>query len=476
MSKSNGNGESRQPSRNRNARYKVLYLPIDEVKPSPENEEIYGPIEHDQQTEDLIDSIERRGLSDPLLLTRDRFIISGHRRLYALRYLKYKEVPVWITKDKHDGNPEFHRLLAEYNPQRVKTPGSILREALLRDNNSADTYAAIRERREASLKVNAEFMVVKGDKDITPISDRRIPFLEAVQKVIEDLRPYWPLSIRQIHYRLLNDPPLRQTCQRSKYGPEHWRYKNDCDSYTSLVDLLTPARYLGYVPMTCIDDPTRPQKMWHGFASVSQFIQQDVDRFLTGYHRDRQQDQPRYIEVFAEKSTLFKIVSRACNQYYVPFSIGRGFCSVPVWRDIEKRFHQSGKERMTLIVVADYDPAGLNLADDAVRSLRDRHNIPVDGHRIAVNPEQIEELGLAEDFNPAKDGNKGLYNAFVERTGSNRTWEVEALPPDYLVDQIQAAIVANMDIGIYTAICEQEESDCDQLTHIRAEIADQLQL
>ena len=45
-----------------------------------------------------------------------------------------------------NGNAEYHRELIEYNPQRIKSVGSLLREALLRDNDAADTYAAIQER------------------------------------------------------------------------------------------------------------------------------------------------------------------------------------------------------------------------------------------------------------------------------------------------------------------------------------------
>jgi len=217
----------------------------------------------------------------------------------------------------------------------------------------------------------------------------------------------------------LNDPPLKQTPRRSKFNPEHYRYRNDRDSYNSLVDLLTSARYHGQVSMTCIDDPTRPQKTWGGFESVSEFVSQETDNFLLGFHRDRQQDQPRHIEVFGEKATLYRIIERACAEYYVPFSIGRGFCSIPVWRDIARRFRESGKRCMTLIIVSDYDPEGLELADDAIRSLG-LHGVPVDGHRIAVTGEQIEELGLAEDFNPAKE-TSSRFNSFVERTGDTKT-------------------------------------------------------
>ncbi len=458
-------------------RYAVKFVLIDSITPSPENDEIYGPIEHDDSMDNLIDSMRRKGMEEPILLTADRFILSGHRRHYAAKHLGWKQVPVRVRPDiRRIGNLEYHRELIEYNPQRVKTVGSILREALLRDNDAADTYAAIRERREASLTVDADFMTVSGEKEIEPISRKQQEFLAAVQRVLEALRPFWPVTIRKVHYGLvsLNPRPFKLTPERSKFSAAHYRYKNDKPSYNALVRLLKSARYLGYVPMTCIDDPTRPQKTFGGFDSVAQFVQQEIDGFLTGFHRNRQLDQPRHIEVFGEKNTLFNEISRACAEYYVPFSLGRGFCSVPVWRDIEKRFRLSGKERMTLIVVSDYDPAGFALAEDAIRSLRDLHNVPVDGHRIAVTKEQIKELDLAEDFNPAKEDGERL-NKFVRQTGGAKTWEVEALGSQYLVEQIKAAIEANMDMEVYDTICDQEEDDCEELCRIREQIASQLE-
>ena len=277
------------------------------------------------------------------------------------------------------------------------------------------------------MNVDVDFMAVDGIKEIPAVSDRRGEFLKTVKEVIEKLRPFWPVSIRQIHYNLLPSPPLKQSPKRSKFRAEHYRYRNDKPSYNSLVDLLRSARYHGQVSMTCIDDPTRPQKTWGGFTSVSEFVEQETWNFLKGYHRDRQQDQPRHIEVFGEKATLMRILEKACGDYYVPFSIGRGFCSIPVWRDIAKRFRDSGKERMTLIIVSDHDPEGLELADDAIRSLA-LHHVPVDGHRIAVTREQIDSLGLAEDFNPAKEDST-RYDAFVKRTRNTKTWEVEASIP-----------------------------------------------
>lgn len=47
-------------------RYAVEFMPIDDIYPSPENDEIYGKVEHDNQMDDLIESIREHGLEEPL--------------------------------------------------------------------------------------------------------------------------------------------------------------------------------------------------------------------------------------------------------------------------------------------------------------------------------------------------------------------------------------------------------------------------
>jgi hypothetical protein len=464
-------------------RYRVVWLPATEIKPSPENDEIYGQIQDDGQMDALVESIKKRGLEEPILLTADHYILSGHRRFYAVTtympsWFRHggNLIPCRIRSDiRREGNPHYHQELAEYNPQRVKTAGSLLKEALLRTSDAQDLRAAVKEYDEASMFVDCEFMAVNGSKIVEPVTDKKQEFLQAAVKCISDLHGYWPLSVRQIHYRLLNDPPLTLTPKRSKFDVERYRYKNDDASYQALVRLLRSARYHGHVSMSCIDDPTRPQKCFGGFDNVAEFVNQEIDNFLVGYHRDRQQDQPRHIEVFGEKSTLRNMIHKACEQYYVPYSLGRGFCSTPVWRDMAQRFRQSGRKRMSLIIVSDFDPEGLELADDAIRTLGQLWDIPIDGHRIAVTREQIDDLNLATDFNTAKD-TSSRYKSFVERTGDTKTWEVESLQPDYLVDQIQAAIEANMDLDTFNGVLEQEDAELDQLMTIREQIAGQLSL
>jgi hypothetical protein len=286
-----------------NSQYSVEFVPTDSVTPSPENDEIYGAIEHDHAMDDLIASIERIGLAEPIIISADNFILSGHRRYFACRHLRMETIPVRRQTIRRADDADFHRRLTEYNPQRIKNTSVLLREALLRYQDD-DASVLLYDHRRASTAVDVKFMPVVGSKCIRPVSEKKRTFLRAAQAVIQRLRPYWPLSIRQIHYQLLNAPPLISEPKQSRFDPEHYRYANNNRSYDALVDLLTNARYTGEVDMTCIDDATRPREVPRGYNDVAHFLRTEFANFLSGYHRSPQLDQPRHIEVLGEKNTL----------------------------------------------------------------------------------------------------------------------------------------------------------------------------
>ena len=354
------------------------------------------------------------------------------------------------------------RLLAECNPQRVKTVDAILRETFLqlaassasdiRTARSSDDDSMSDELRSTfNPSVEPEYMEVDGTKVVDVISEKRMQFLRSVVQIVEKLKDFWPLSIRQIHYKLLNEPPLKQNPQRSQFSAreieERYRYRNDKASYDATSRLCVSARYLKHIAFDSVDDPTRTIETNDGFSDAREFIEHETKWFLRGYVLDKQRSQPIHIEALAEKNTLLAIMRPVCKRYNVPLTSGRGFAGPSIWRKMARRFHASGKKRFALLVASDFDPEGFELADDAIRSLRDLWRVPVDYFRIAVTREQIDELDLAQDFNPAKESSP-RYKAFVERTGSDKSWECEALPPEYLRDELEKAINANMNAEI----------------------------
>ena len=62
------------------------------LKPHPINDKIYS----NQSCEDLEASISLNGLLEPLVITKENTVISGHRRLMACKNLNMKKVDVRV--------------------------------------------------------------------------------------------------------------------------------------------------------------------------------------------------------------------------------------------------------------------------------------------------------------------------------------------------------------------------------------------
>ncbi len=457
-------------------RYQVQLVPVEEIKPSPENNEIYGATNYDNDPAltSLVRSVERRGLEEPLILALDYYVLSGHRRLFAVQQLGWAKVPVRFANVTRADTTDYHRLLTEYNPQRVKSVATTLSEALLQSNGNDDGESWA-EYHEAKANPELKLMRVKGEKPAEPVGPRRQEFLAAVQKVVKNMCSFWPLSVRQIHYKLLNNPPLTQTTQKIN---ERWRYRNNLASYNKLSGLLVSARYEGAVPWNAIDDATRESKTYYHYANQADFIERQVRYFLTGYKRDRMEDQPNHIELIVEKNTLLNIVSDIAEKFHIPITALRGYGGPSLWREIEERWRAKvsnhagpNPPKCILIIVSDHDPEGLNLPDDAFRSLRDRHGVEVIATRTAVTMEQVKKYKLPS--NPAKETST-RFREYVKRTRTTSCWECEALEPAVLRQCVHDAILDAIDVDQLNAVQEREAEEKRDISNIRARLGSKL--
>src|ERR1700736_1993228 len=240
-------------ARRKGAKRKLGHIPISmvslsEIRPSPENEKLYKPVcADDPDLIALTKSIQEHGVQEPLVITQDGYIVSGHRRRIAALEAGLGEVPCRRLKIMREGHPEFVRLLAEYNRQRVKTRGELLREEIVSENPE-EAYEALTEYREKPSRITAETIELREEKFRSEISDAKKPFLDAVKQIIQRLSDFLPLSLRQIHYQLLNDPPLIHASKPNT------TYRNDLASYKALSDLVTRARHAGRINYNVISD------------------------------------------------------------------------------------------------------------------------------------------------------------------------------------------------------------------------------
>ena len=70
---------------------------LDSIKPAPENDDVYNAIAWDDpEISELARSIKERGLLDPILISSDGYIISGHRRRIASYLAKLELVQVRV--------------------------------------------------------------------------------------------------------------------------------------------------------------------------------------------------------------------------------------------------------------------------------------------------------------------------------------------------------------------------------------------
>jgi ParB-like chromosome segregation protein Spo0J len=440
----------------------IIQVPLGKIQPSPENDQLYGVIDpNDPDVRDLAEDVARRGVLDPLVLTPDYFIVSGHRRYTAARLAKLTVVPARFVAVRRT-DPNFLQVLQAHNKQRLKTPEQRAREEIVAAADPETAYLdllSFRRQRSRPADLGSLGIVLGERKKRSRISKAKRPMLQAAVAFIEQRRDFWPLSDRLIHYGMLNNPPLKHASKPDS------RYVNDLKSYKNLCELLTRARLTGEIPMRAIEDETRAEVLVRAFPDVGAFVREESGLFLQHYCRDLQRSQPAHIEVLAEKLTVRSIVETVCDNYCLPLTIGRGFASLPPRYKMAERFRKSGKDRFTLIIVSDADPEGECIAESFARSMRDDFGITsINAVKAALTPAVARGLGLPTIM-VAKTGSS-RRKGFVERHGE-QVWELEALPPERLQELLREAIESVLDRVRFEQEIAAEKADAATLANLR---------
>ena len=434
-------------------RRKLRLVSISEIKISGLNERIYRPISNDDPAiQELASSIEKDGILDPLVLSEDFYIISGHRRYAASQLAGLTMLPCFIRKGVKKDSDEFLKLLREFNRHRVKGVEEYLRESIIDVSDTrVDTELNLIIDRARRSYIEDEPMEIVGKKVRAEITQAKYPFLKAIIRVVQDRKPYWPLSDRAIHYALLNNPPLIHAKKPKSI------YRNDRASYQALCELLTRARLKEYIPWQAIADPTRPVTQWDVYPSVEPFIHEQMGAFLQGYWRDYTKSQPHHIEIIGEKNTLQSIIQPVAMDFCIPVTIGRGYSSLQPRYELSQRYKNSGKNKLVLLILSDHDPDGDEIAQSFCRSMRDDFDIEnIHPVRVALTKEQVELLRLPPIMQAKTTSNN--YAKFVTKHGHD-VFELEAVPPENLQQILKAAILSVVDIDALNREREQEQSD-----------------
>lgn len=90
-----------------NRRLKIEYIPIGELKPYGKNAKIHT----EEQIEQIMESIKKFGMNDPIAIWKDNLIIEGHGRLLACQSLGIEEVPIIRLDDLTDDERKAYTLI-----------------------------------------------------------------------------------------------------------------------------------------------------------------------------------------------------------------------------------------------------------------------------------------------------------------------------------------------------------------------------
>ena len=433
------------------------------VLPSPENDQLYRPVRPDDpEIQALAESIRDRGLLEPIVVTSDGRIVSGHRRYAACKIAGLRTVLCRVLSIHSVDDPdEFVRLLREYNRQREKTLAEKVREEVV-SADPDEAYRRLVEHRKAKSQVDVAPITLNAAKRRSTISPAKQPMLDAAMEVFWNRYSFLPLTVRTVHYALLNDPPLRHASKPDS------TYKNDVRSYKDLDDLLTRARCDGTLPMEWVRDDTRPVTTWSVHDDPRTFIREQIDGFLKGYYRNLMASQPNHVEVLGEKNTVDPILRSVVSDYCIPMTTGRGYSSLPPRNALAQRYWESGKDKLVMLIVSDFDPDGEVICESFARSMRDDFAIgDVHAIKVALRHDQV----IARNLPPSMEAktSSSQYKKFAAKYGT-QAYELEALEPADLQQILRDAIDAVIDRDAFNAEVDAERQDSVQLDVLRANV------
>lgn len=431
-----------------------------EIKTPLINDSLYQAPSEDRLIS-LANDIKVNGLINPIRVSKDLFIYDGNTRLKALKILGYNEIEVIVNEDLLSDSEDFIRLLVSANNQRVKTDKELLQEIQI--SISPMEYEKRR------MVINGDFVnldsiegSLKANREISDIKD---DLTKAIIEILLEYKQYLPLTVRAIHYILLDKNVLTNTKKKDSV------YKNDRSSYSGLSNLLTKLRINKTIKYEWIRDDGRKLYTNRGFDSAKRYIDYEVDRMFKNYYRDLQQSQKAYNIIFCEKETLRPILEKLTIKYGIPIAFIKGGSSLTIRHNFINDWQNSGSKRIiNAMVLSDFDPAGYRIKDTLIGSLQsdfknELKGIALNAFHIGITPKQIAKYNLHSDLD-AKESDKNFIH-FVNVTNSLKAYELDSLKPNQLLDEVEEAIKNCIDIDLYNDEQKKYNNDINEIETIR---------
>lgn len=256
------------------------------------------------------------------------------------------------------------------------------------------------------------------------------------------------LTVRALFYRFVARNILANTPQ----------------NYERVASVIDDGRKAGLVDWSAIEDRTRFLRGIADYADPTDWLSRNID----AYAEDIWADQDYYCETWIEKDAALGTVEGVCDKFRVPLFSCRGYPSSSELYYAAKRLERVRRDSRQPIVfyIGDHDPSGLQMTDNASNALATfaRTN-QIEFRRICLTMDQIDEYDPPENYAKESDSR---YNWYVEQTGRDAAWELDALDPIVIADVLSDAIKSVCDKDRFKASVRLEAENWKRLAEINA--------
>jgi len=284
--------------------------------------------------------------------------------------------------------------------------------------------------------------------------DFKVPVSKIVGIIIGLIPRYKVLTVRQIHYLLVEIPEAK--------------HPNNISGYKRTSNILTKMRYAGLLDWNKIVDETRDIYKTTSYKN----IEEAEKNLLEIYRRDRWKENDYYVEVWTEKRTLINQFLEITDKYDIYLASGGGFSSTTYVYEAIGRLYQKQRagKKIKILYFGDLDPSG-DYMDEDIENRFKEWGIDFKIDRICLKDEQIDEYNLKKKFDvPAKKGDK-IYNKleadsrakrFYDKHGELFQIELEALDPNILNEMLKNSILKFVDKKQQREVKKIEKKEVEQ--------------
>jgi hypothetical protein len=296
----------------------------------------------------------------------------------------------------------------------------------------------------------------------TNFNKSRQHIAQGIIHVADDLREYWPLTVRQVFYQLVAALVI----------------PNRHSEYRKVSEIGTKLRTLGALPWQAIEDRTRRTTDKRGLSDVREFIESEIRGFLKPeyYGRCYVQKQNTYVEVSTEKDALASIMEEETYSFCTRLNVVRGQVSATMVEQIATRMDKAvlRDQKPVLLHCGDLDPTGIAIPKAIQRDLFDRHGIECDVRMIALTPDQVKKYNLPLALDAIKPKDPNLDKWLREFGPDQSPVELDALRPNIIRQVVRDALMSCYDMDDFKQQKKIESQERDLLREMRSKTQDYL--